>query len=100
MAAYVAIFDVLRSGKNLTLWADIVALYVGRHYYLLVDSFEAAKSAEERHNEKFPDKVAPEISGYVCDRCGREAEVPGGEAEELVSIDRLGGYCSIFGDGN
>lgn len=50
--------------------------------------------------KKLRDKVVLEISGYVCDRCGREAEAQGGEAEELVSIDRVGGYCSIFGDGN
>jgi len=44
--------------------------------------------------------MVQDISGYICDRCGREVEAPEGEAEELVSIDRVGGYCSIFGDGN
>lgn len=47
--------------------------------------------------KKFREKIVREISGYVCDRCGREAETQGGEAEELVSIDRVGGYYSIFG---
>jgi hypothetical protein len=50
--------------------------------------------------KKFREKVVQEISGYVCDRCGREAEAHDGEAEELLSIDQVGGYCSIFGDGN
>jgi hypothetical protein len=50
--------------------------------------------------KKMRDKLVQEISSYICDRCGREAEAHGGEAEELVSIDRVGGYCSIFGDGN
>ena len=50
--------------------------------------------------KKFRKKMVQEISGFVCDRCGREAKAHQGEAEELVSIDRVGGYCSIFGDGN
>jgi len=49
--------------------------------------------------KKFREKMVPEISSYVCDRRGREAEAKGGEAEELVSIDRVS-YCSFFGDGN
>lgn len=50
--------------------------------------------------KKFREKVVQEISDYVCDRCGREAEAQGGEAEEFISIERVGGYDSIFGDGN
>lgn len=50
--------------------------------------------------KKIRKKMVQEIYGYVCDRCGREADAHEGEAEELVSIDRVGGYCSIFGDGN
>ncbi len=47
--------------------------------------------------------MVQEISGYVCDRCGREAATDNTyelEAEEFVSIERVGGYSSIFGDGN
>lgn len=47
--------------------------------------------------------MVQEISGYVCDRCGREAtadDINELEAEEFVSIERVGGYSSIFGDGN
>ncbi len=50
--------------------------------------------------KQFREKVVPEISGYVCDRCGREAEAQGEEAEEFVSFERVSGYGSIFGDGN
>lgn len=47
--------------------------------------------------------MVQEIYGYVCDRCGREAAAGDTnelEAEEFVSIERVGGYSSIFGDGN
>jgi hypothetical protein len=50
--------------------------------------------------KKFRKKMVQEISGFVCDRCGHEAKAHQGEAEEFVSIDRVGGYSSIFGDGN
>ena len=53
--------------------------------------------------KKFREKVVQEISSYVCDRCGREADaddIQAAEAEEFVSIERVGGYGSIFGDGN
>lgn len=38
---------------------------------------------------------------FICDCCGREAKVEGDdyEAQEFVSIDFVGGYKSIFGDG-
>lgn len=53
--------------------------------------------------KKIREKMVQEISGYVCDRCGREAAADDTkelEAEEFVSIERVGGYSSIFGDGN
>jgi len=50
--------------------------------------------------KKFREKVVQEISSYVCDRCGREAEAQGEEAEEFISIEQVCGYGSIFGDGN
>jgi hypothetical protein len=53
--------------------------------------------------KKIRKKMVQEISGYVCDRCGREAAADNTnelEAEEFVSIERVGGYSSIFGDGN
>lgn len=53
--------------------------------------------------KKIRKKMVQEISGYVCDRCGREAavdDIKELEAEEFVSIERVGGYSSIFGDGN
>lgn len=50
--------------------------------------------------KKLRKKMVREISGYICDRCGREAEVGDMEAEEFISIEQVGGYRSIFGDGN
>lgn len=46
--------------------------------------------------------MVQEISDYICDRCGREAavDIHEQEAEEFISIDRVGRYYSIFGDGN
>lgn len=40
------------------------------------------------------------ISAYVCDRCGREADLDDMEAMEFISIESVGGYQSIFGDGS
>jgi hypothetical protein len=53
--------------------------------------------------KKIREKIVHEISCYVCDRCGLEAsvdDIQSREVEEFVSIERVGGYCSIFGDGN
>lgn len=53
--------------------------------------------------KKMRRKMVREISGYVCDRCGREADfddMKAMEAQEFISIERIGGYSSIFGDGN
>lgn len=50
--------------------------------------------------KKFQKKMFQQISGYVCDRCGLDAKAEEGEAEEFVSIERVCGYGSIFGDGN
>ena len=37
----------------------------------------------------------------ICDCCGRKAKISGNdyEAQEFVSIDYVGGYQSVFGDG-
>lgn len=50
--------------------------------------------------KKLQKKMIQQVSGYICDRCGREAEVGDMEAEEFISIERVGGCRSIFGDGN
>lgn len=44
-------------------------------------------------------KTIQTISGYVCDRCGREASIGDFEAAEFTSIEFVGGYGSSFGDG-
>ena len=42
------------------------------------------------------------VSHIKCDICGREADIEKDWMEfgEFVSIDTIGGYGSVFGDGN
>ena len=51
--------------------------------------------------QKFKETVTHVLDALICDCCGREAKVGGldFEAAEFVSIDFVGGYQSIFGDG-
>ena len=39
------------------------------------------------------------LSAKICDRCGRRAELATSEFQELLSVDRVAGYGSVFGDG-
>ena len=39
------------------------------------------------------------LSAKVCDRCGRRAELATSEFQEFLSLDRVAGYGSVFGDG-
>ncbi|MCI4117175.1 hypothetical protein ACI51Z_10735 [Pectobacterium carotovorum] len=39
------------------------------------------------------------LSAKVCDRCGYRAEENNQEFQEFLSVDRLAGFGSIFGDG-
>ncbi|HCQ9074576.1 TPA: hypothetical protein OMI83_004068 [Klebsiella pneumoniae] len=39
------------------------------------------------------------LSAKVCDRCGRRAELAASEFQEFLSVDRVAGYGSVFGDG-
>lgn len=39
------------------------------------------------------------LSAKICDRCGRRAELDNPEFQEYLSIDRVAGYGSAFGDG-
>lgn len=39
------------------------------------------------------------LSSKTCDRCGRRAELDNPEFQEFLSIDRVAGYGSVFGDG-
>ena len=51
--------------------------------------------------QKFEETKVQTPVEFTCDCCGREAKVEGDdyEAQEFVSIDFVGGYKSIFGDG-
>lgn len=42
--------------------------------------------------------IVEEVKSIICDRCGREDEVPGLEAQEYLTIDTHGGYGSVIGD--
>ena len=48
----------------------------------------------EKRTIQFPTKL-------ICDCCGREATIGGSdyEAQAFISLDFVGGYNSIFGDG-
>ncbi|HHL1766934.1 TPA: hypothetical protein ACQ29P_000860 [Klebsiella pneumoniae] len=39
------------------------------------------------------------LSAKICDRCGRQAELATSEFQEFLSLDRVAGYGSVFGDG-
>jgi hypothetical protein len=39
-----------------------------------------------------------EIDGYVCDVCGKT--ITDFEMGDVVSVDTVGGYDSVFGDGS
>ncbi|CAI2418339.1 Uncharacterised protein [Serratia proteamaculans] len=40
------------------------------------------------------------VSAKTCDRCERRAELNDPEFHEFMTIDRIVGFGSIFGDGN
>ncbi|EJD6412119.1 hypothetical protein I5F07_19920 [Proteus vulgaris] len=40
------------------------------------------------------------VSAKSCDRCNCHAEKDDSEFNEFLSIDRLAGFGSVFGDGN
>ena len=39
------------------------------------------------------------LNTITCDRCGLTAHADDGSTEEFLSIDKIGGYFSSFGDG-
>ena len=39
------------------------------------------------------------LSGKTCDRCDRSAELDDAEFQEFLSINRVVGFGSVFGDG-
>lgn len=39
------------------------------------------------------------LSAKTCGRCGRRAEVGDSEFQEFLSVDRVAGFGSVFGDG-
>jgi hypothetical protein len=47
------------------------------------------------------ERTIQEPASIICDRCGRRAEVESEDFEfaEYLSLDRIGGYGSIIGDG-
>jgi hypothetical protein len=50
--------------------------------------------------QKFEERVVQTPVALICDCCGREATIGHDyEAQEFVSIDFVGGYGSVFGDG-
>ncbi len=51
--------------------------------------------------KKFEESKVQTPVELICDCCGRAARIDGDdyEAQEFVSIDFVGGYKSIFGDG-
>ncbi|EMM9644008.1 hypothetical protein AB6F64_22305 [Providencia hangzhouensis] len=46
-----------------------------------------------------PEKINV-ISAKLCDRCNYHVEKDNSEFNEFLSIDRLAGFGSVFGDGN
>jgi hypothetical protein len=52
--------------------------------------------------KKFKKITTNSASAIICDCCGRESVlgIDDFEVQEFVSIDFVGGYQSIFGDGN
>ena len=51
--------------------------------------------------KKFEEITVKSVSALICDCCGRESIVGINDYEvhEFVSLDFVGGYQSIFGDG-
>ena len=51
--------------------------------------------------KKFEEITAKSVSALTCDCCGRESIVgiDDYEVQEFVSVDFVGGYQSVFGDG-
>lgn len=51
--------------------------------------------------KKFEDTKVKTPVEIICDCCGRKAKIDDDdyESQEFVSIDFVGGYKSIFGDG-
>ena len=51
--------------------------------------------------KKFKQAKVKTLIEIICDCCGREAKIGGNdyEAQEFVSLDYIGGYQSVFGDG-
>ncbi len=50
--------------------------------------------------KKLRRRMVREISGYICDRCGRQAELgemKDMEAEEFISIERIGAIAQFLG---
>ena len=50
---------------------------------------------------EYQNRTVTELVASACDRCGRRMspDVPG-EWQERLSIEHLGGFDSVFGDGN
>lgn len=54
----------------------------------------------EANIKKFEEVTAHSLVALICDCCGRESIIDDDfEAQEFVSLDFVGGYQSIFGDG-
>jgi hypothetical protein len=50
--------------------------------------------------KKFEEKTVQSLVSLKCDCCGRESKIEDDyEASEFVSLEFVGGYKSIFGDG-
>jgi len=50
--------------------------------------------------QKFEEKTVSTLAAYTCDCCGRESTISDDyEASEFISLEYVGGYQSIFGDG-
>ena len=51
--------------------------------------------------KKFEEITAQSLAALICDCCGRESIISDADFEspEFVSLDFVGGYQSIFGDG-
>jgi len=43
--------------------------------------------------------VHARVSALTCDRCGKEVDANDPAAQDFLSIDRIAGYGSVFGDG-